>query len=72
MDRVSKRLIVAECLDGGGVRSYSSILIIKALMDQIRSLSGDRNDDQGNHSDPSPAQNLAVTYLLTKRILMIE
>lgn len=34
-------------IDGGGVRSYSSILIIRALMDQVRSLSENGDDEQG-------------------------
>ena len=37
---------MSEYLDGGGVRSYSSILIIRALMDQIRFLSGSGDDVQ--------------------------
>lgn len=32
------RKITVLCLDGGGIRSYSSLLILRALMDEVRSL----------------------------------
>lgn len=32
------RKITVLCLDGGGIRSYSSLLVLRALMDEIRSI----------------------------------
>lgn len=31
------------CLDGGGIRSYSSLLVLRALMDEIRSILDEEN-----------------------------
>lgn len=33
-----RRKITALCFDGGGIRSYSSLLVLQALMDEIRSM----------------------------------